>query len=171
MHHWLAEQPLFWIKKNHRHRNQSVSSLTDQGGGHRAQVSRVLVQRAVLSPRPARMGGGGGSGGSSPASALRERQSQRLCRGWPRRQRVPPMAAGGRDGSPAGRPVLLACTRTRYRHGSPRGTVWPPTSDWLVPIPEHGGQQLRCLAFGQPRAGREAQLAQQGRLFLRGRVL
>jgi hypothetical protein len=45
------------------------------------------------------------------------------------------------------------------------------TGDGLVPIPEDRGQQLRRLAFGQPRAGGDAQLAQQRRLFLRGRVL
>src|SRR5437764_8036283 len=71
----------------------------------------------------------------------------------------------------AGRAARLACTRTRYRHGGPRETVWPPTSDWLVPIPEHRGEQFRRLAFGQPRLGRHAELAQECRLFLRGGVL
>ena len=33
------------------------------------------------------------------------------------------------------------------------------TGDGLVPIPEDRGQQLRRLAFGQPRPGRNAQLA------------
>ncbi len=42
---------------------------------------------------------------------------------------------------------------------------------WLPPIPQHRGQQIRRLTFGQPRPGREAQLAQQCRLFLGGRVL
>ena len=32
------------------------------------------------------------------------------------------------------------------------------TGDGLVPIPEDRGQQLRRLAFGQPRAGCNAQL-------------
>ena len=45
------------------------------------------------------------------------------------------------------------------------------TGDGLVPIPEDRGQQLCRLAFGQPRAGRNAQLTQQRYLFLRGRVL
>src|SRR4029453_14351316 len=45
------------------------------------------------------------------------------------------------------------------------------TGDWLVPIPEYRGQQLRRLAFGQPRPWGQPELAQQRRLFLRGRVL
>ena len=45
------------------------------------------------------------------------------------------------------------------------------TGDWLVPVPEHRGQQLRRLTFRQSRLGCHAQLAQQRRLFLRGWVL
>ena len=45
------------------------------------------------------------------------------------------------------------------------------TGDGLVPIPEDRGQQLCRLAFGQPRLGRNAELAQERRLFLGGGVL
>ena len=41
----------------------------------------------------------------------------------------------------------------------------------VSPNPEDRGQQLRRLAFGQPRSGHNAQLAQQRRLLLGGRVL
>ncbi len=71
----------------------------------------------------------------------------------------------------AGRAARLVGTRTRHRQVGPGGAVWPQTSDWLVPIPEYRGEQLRCLAFGQPRPGRNAQLAQQCRLFLGGGLL
>ena len=34
------------------------------------------------------------------------------------------------------------------RHVGLHRTVWPQTGDWLVPIPQHRGQQFRRLAFG-----------------------
>jgi hypothetical protein len=71
----------------------------------------------------------------------------------------------------AGRAVRLVCTRMRHRHGGPRGAVWLQANGWLVPIPEHRGQQLRRLAFGQPCLSRNAELAQECRLFLGGGVL
>src|SRR5215831_15601907 len=56
------------------------------------------------------------------------------------------------------RPALLVYTRTRPRYVGPHGTIWPQAGDWLVPVSEHCGQQLRRLAFGQPRPGRNAEL-------------
>jgi len=48
--------------------------------------------------------------------------------------------------------VVVTCITTPREHAL-------ETGDWLVPIPEDRGQQLRRLAFGQPRAGCDAQLA------------
>src|SRR6516164_5124187 len=59
---------------------------------------------------------------------------------------------------------VVTCMTSPLRHA-------PETGDWLVPIPQDRGQQLRRLAFGQPHAGGDAQLAQQRRLLLGGRVL
>ena len=50
-------------------------------------------------------------------------------------------------------------------------TTLPPPDRTSIPIPEHRGQQIRRLAFGQPHPRRQAQLAQQRRLFLCGRLL
>ncbi len=47
----------------------------------------------------------------------------------------------------------------------------PPPGWTSIPIPEHRGQQIRRLAFGQPRPSGQPELAQQRRLFLRGRLL
>jgi hypothetical protein len=66
-----------------------LSSLAGHGGGHRDQVVRVIILRAVIAPRPARVSGYGGYGGSYHASALRERRSQELCRGLGRLYRRP----------------------------------------------------------------------------------
>jgi hypothetical protein len=51
-----------------------------------------------------------------------------------------------------GRVLVVTCLTTPLRHA-------PYTGDWLVPIPQDRGQQLRRLAFGQPRLRRDAQLA------------
>jgi hypothetical protein len=79
---------------------------------------------------------------------IRQRPAERRARRASRTP-VPPWAQGARPGAPPSE----SCARGG--------------ADGLPPVPEHRGQQLRRLAFGQPRPDREAQLAQQRGLFLR----
>ncbi len=93
-----------------------------------------------------------------------------------------PRPARARGPSPGGaqrsaRRSAPHAPRCRHRLRAPsrvrphRGPGARGGADGLPPIPQHRGEEIRRLPFGQPRPGCHPQLAQQRRLFLRRRLL
>ncbi len=141
---------------------------------HRTRTGRTSCLAATGARHTAdRDAAGHGPRGSDGASAPR-----RHLWTWGRRTSSGDVRGGDAPSLHVTLPGALVAERCwrvpaqRRRGVDPCRTAAAPVGGgWVPPVPEHRRQQIRRLTFGQPRPDREAQLAQQRRLFLGGRVL